>query len=107
MAVIAGKREELHQLATVGVDVDMDTVRSQLDDSKVGARVCGGGRGEGECAFIYNSINPRILLSFNFLSAHHTFHNTLSTHVFAPPHHWAAPMEEGSLPTMLSCQLTR
>ena len=54
MAVIAGKREELHQLATVGVDMDMDTVRSQLDDYKVGARVCGG-EGGGGCFYIqYN-----------------------------------------------------
>jgi len=54
MATIAGKREELHQLATVGVDVDMGTVRSQLDDYKVGARVCGG-EGGGGCFYIqYN-----------------------------------------------------
>ena len=33
MAVIAGESEELQQLATV--DVDMDTVRSQLNDYKV------------------------------------------------------------------------
>ena len=52
MAAIAGKREELHQLATVGVDVDMDTVRSQLDDYKVGARVCGGEGGGGVCFYI-------------------------------------------------------
>ena len=33
MAAIAGESEELQQLATVGVDID--TVRSQLDDYKV------------------------------------------------------------------------
>jgi len=33
MAATAGKREELQQVATVGVD--MDTARSQLDDYKV------------------------------------------------------------------------
>jgi len=33
MVAIAGESEELQQLATVGVDID--TVRSQLDDYKV------------------------------------------------------------------------
>ena len=39
MAAIAGESEELQQPATVGVDID--TVRSQLDDYKV--CVCWGG----------------------------------------------------------------
>ena len=34
MVAIAVKREELQQLGTVGVDID--TVKSQLDDFKVG-----------------------------------------------------------------------
>ena len=33
MVAIAGESEELQQLATVGVDID--TLRSQLDDYKV------------------------------------------------------------------------
>jgi len=37
MVAFAGENEELQQLATVGVDID--TVRSQLDDYKV--CVCG------------------------------------------------------------------
>ena len=45
MAATAGKREELQQLATVGVD--MDTARSQLDDYKVGAQEI-----EGVCAYV-------------------------------------------------------
>ena len=38
MAAIAGESEELQQLATVGVDID--TVRSQLDDYNVCVCVC-------------------------------------------------------------------
>jgi len=41
MAAIAGESEELQQLATV--DVDIDTVRSQLDDYKVCVCVGRGG----------------------------------------------------------------
>ena len=40
MVATAGVREELQQLATVGVD--MDTARSQLDDYKVGVPGNGG-----------------------------------------------------------------
>ena len=44
MAATAGKREELRQVATVGVD--MDTTRSQLNDYKV------GGLGNGGCVCV-------------------------------------------------------
>jgi len=40
MAATGGVREELQQVATVGVD--MVTVRSQLDDYKVGGPGSGG-----------------------------------------------------------------
>jgi len=46
---------------------------------------CVGGRGEGECAFIYNTINPRILL-FSTFSPHtilSTTHHHLHTCIFA------------------------
>jgi len=45
MAATAGVREELQQVATVGVD--MDTARSQLNDYRVGAQEM-----EGVCAYI-------------------------------------------------------
>ena len=44
MAAIAGESEELQQPATVGVDID--TVRSQLDDYKVCVCVLGQRRSD-------------------------------------------------------------
>ena len=54
---IAGKREELQQLGTVGVDID--TVRSQLDDYKVCGCVYGCGWVWG-CVHVHVCVRVRV-----------------------------------------------